>query len=203
MLSCLQLGAWTELLSQFCLYKTLWGIGFMEKGHSSLSWGFVICLMPLSINTWGVTETLAHRDDAILVMTFSGLQSPTITKWPFAHPFTLNCLFIQTLDLDLIPQNILDSHSSFLQMCDFNEPISSREMPWFLLVTKSSKKSTRTFEDFPALSPVAVTAFEWLGSSVLPEVSGEFITPCKAPLTALPWTPVGLLTCNNYQESPG
>lgn len=35
-------------------------------------------------------------------------------------------------------------------------------------------------------TPVAVTAFEWLCSSVLPEVSGEFIAPCKAPFTALP-----------------
>lgn len=44
-------------------------------------------------------------------------------------------------------------------------------------------------------SPVAVTAFEWLCSSVLPEVSGKLIAPCKAPFTAFPWTPVGLLTC--------
>lgn len=43
-------------------------------------------------------------------------------------------------------------------------------------------------------SPVAVTAFEWLCSSVLPEVSGELITSCKAPLAAFPWTPVGFLT---------
>lgn len=44
-------------------------------------------------------------------------------------------------------------------------------------------------------TPVAVTAFEWLRSGVLPEVSGELITSCKAPLTSLPGTPVGLLTC--------
>lgn len=35
-------------------------------------------------------------------------------------------------------------------------------------------------------TPVAVTAFKWLRSSVLPEVSGEFIASCKAPLAALP-----------------
>lgn len=40
--------------------------------------------------------------------------------------------------------------------------------------------------DCAALSPVAVAAFEWLGSSVLSEVSGEFVAPCKAPLAALP-----------------
>lgn len=43
-------------------------------------------------------------------------------------------------------------------------------------------------------SPVAVAAFEWLCSSVLPEVSGKLIAPCKAPFTAFPWTPVRLLT---------
>lgn len=36
------------------------------------------------------------------------------------------------------------------------------------------------------ISPVAVTAFKWLCSSVLPEVSGEFIASCKAPLAAFP-----------------
>lgn len=35
-------------------------------------------------------------------------------------------------------------------------------------------------------SPFAVTAFEWLCSSVLPEVSGELIASCKAPLAAFP-----------------
>lgn len=71
----------------------------------------------------------------------------------------------------------------------------------FVPEADSGYKSPWTFMDFQALSPVAVTAFEWLCSSVLPEVSGEFVTPCKAPLTALPWTPVGLLTCNSDQES--
>lgn len=55
-------------------------------------------------------------------------------------------------------------------------------------------------ERFPALSPVAVTAFEWLCSGVLPEVSGELVASCKAPLAALPWTPVGLLTCRRRRK---
>ena len=34
--------------------------------------------------------------------------------------------------------------------------------------------------------PVTVTAFKWLCPSVLPEVSGQLVAPCKTPLTALP-----------------
>lgn len=43
--------------------------------------------------------------------------------------------------------------------------------------------------------PVTVIAFEWLGPCVLPEVSGQLVAPCKAPLAALPRTPVRFLTC--------
>lgn len=50
------------------------------------------------------------------------------------------------------------------------------------------------------ISPVAVTAFKWLCSSVLPEVSGEFIASCKAPLAAFPWTPVRLLAYKNERK---
>lgn len=59
----------------------------------------------------------------------------------------------------------------------------------------SGRLDDQTLTDLLVHQPVAVTAFERLCSSVFPEMSGEFVTPCKAPLTALPWTPVGLLSC--------
>lgn len=38
----------------------------------------------------------------------------------------------------------------------------------------------------PGETSVTVTAFKWLCPSVLPEVSGQLVAPCKTPLTALP-----------------
>lgn len=38
----------------------------------------------------------------------------------------------------------------------------------------------------PGETSVTVTAFKWLCPSVLPEVSGQLVAPCKTPLAALP-----------------